>query len=466
MSTKGQRQRRRRVESAPPSGQKPSKNLAPRDLEVLAEELVAYHERFADLFERREQREWSEFYLRGQLSELERKTVEPMVLALKGPDPAAVRAGQQFLGEGAWSDESILARHQRLVGESLGQPDGVVIVDGSGFPKQGQHSVGVAPQYCGALGKVANCQEGVFAAYASSRGYTFLDRRLYVPRSWFDAAHRPLRERCGVPEGLQFQTELALALEMVQGLVTGGRVPFRWVVADEHFGSNPAFLEGIAALGKWYLVEVSLSTKVWGQEPKVEAPGQGPMGRPRKHPRLVKGSPRAEEIGQMAARLPASAWKRYTIKEGSQGPIVAEFVFLRVTRARRQRPTAHLWLVLRRGTEPKAEIKAYLSQAPETCARRELVRASGMRWPIESALQEAKGELGMDHYETRSWRGWHHHMTQTFLAHHFLVRMRLKLKKSPGPDSGASPAITRQRSALPALKLEGGPQNRALSPAA
>ena len=466
MSTKGQHQRRRLKETAPPSSQKPSKNLAPRDLEALAEELVAYHGEFADLFERREQREWSEFYLRGQLSELDRKTVEPMVLGLKGSDPAAVRAGQQLLGEGAWSDEAIISRHQHLVGDSLGEVDGVVIVDGSGFPKQGQHSVGVAPQYCGALGKVANCQEGVFAAYASSKGYTFLDRRLYVPRSWFEAAHRPLRERCGVPEGLKFQTEPALALEMVQGLVAGGEVPFRWVVADEHFGSNPAFLAGIAALGKWYLVEVSLSTKVWGQEPKVEAPGPGPMGRPRKHPRLVEGSPRAEEIGQLAARLPASAWKRYTIKEGSQGPIVAEFVFLRVTRARRRRPTARLWLVLRRSTEPNAEVKAYLSNAPESCARTELVRVSGRRWPIESALEEAKGELGMDHYETRTWRGWHHPMTQTFLAHHFLVRMRLKLKKSPGPDSGPSPAISGQRTALPTLEPERGPRNRALSPAA
>jgi SRSO17 transposase len=140
------------------------------------------------LFQRREQREWSEFYLRGQVAELERKTVEPMVLALKGPDPAAVRAGQQFLGQGAWEDGPILARHQRLVGESLGEADGVVIVDGSGFPKQGTHSVGVAPQYCGVLGKIANCQQGVFAAYASRTGYTFLDRRLYLPQEWFDGA--------------------------------------------------------------------------------------------------------------------------------------------------------------------------------------------------------------------------------------------------------------------------------------
>lgn len=164
MSKKGQRQRRRLQENAPPSSQKPERNLAPRDLEGMAEELVTYHALFHDLFQRREQREWSAFYLRGQVADLGRKTVEPMVLALHGPDLAAVRAGQQFLGEGAWEDGPILARHQQLVAESLGEPDGVVIFDGSGFPKQGTHSVGVAPQYCGALGKIATCQQGVFAA--------------------------------------------------------------------------------------------------------------------------------------------------------------------------------------------------------------------------------------------------------------------------------------------------------------
>ena len=200
----------------------------------------------------------------------------------------------------------------------------------------------VAPQYCNTLGKVANCQQGVFAAYASSKGYTFLDRHLYIPRDWFDEAHRPLRERCGVPEALKFQTEPALALEMLQGLVAGGKVPFGWVLADEHFGSNPAFLDGVAALGKWYLVEVPLATKVGGREPQVEPPGPGVRGRPRRHLRLREGEPAAEEVRQIAARLPHSGWRRYTRGEGSQGPLVAEFAFLRVTRARRRRPTARL----------------------------------------------------------------------------------------------------------------------------
>lgn len=464
MSTKGQRQRRRLQEQAPPSGQKPRGNLAARDLEAMAEELMSYHGQFHDLFQRREQREWSAFYLRGQVADLERKTVEPMVLALHGPDPAAVRAGQQFLGEGAWEDAPILARHQRLVAESVGEPDGVVIFDGSGFPKQGTHSVGVAPQYCGALGKIANCQQGVFAAYTSRKGYTFLDHRLYMPEEWFEAAHASLRQRYGVPPALRFQTEPQLALEMLQGLVERSVVPFQWVVADEHYGMIPAFLDGVAAEGKWYFAEVPASTKVWVGEPKVESPGAGPMGRPRKHPRVVAGEPKAAEVRQIAAQLPAHAWRRYTIKEGSKGPIEADFAFVRVTRARRGRPGLAGWLVLRRSLEEQPTVKFFLSNAPVSCARTALVRVSGLRWPVETALEEAKGELGMDHYETRMWRGWHHHMTQTFLAHHFLVRMRLTLKKSPGADAGASGNPVGGRAATSSAEPPSSPRDYPVSP--
>lgn len=431
MSRKSQRQSQRLA--APPSGQAPAQNLAAPDVRAMAEELVAYHDRFADLFARREQRQWSAFYLQGQLSDIERKTVEPMVLALRGTDSAAVRAVQQFLGEGAWEDEPILERHQQIVGEDLGEADGAVIFDGSGFPKQGKHSVGVARQYCGALGKVANCQHGVFAAYVSRRGYTFLDRRLYMPEHWFDDEHAERRARCGVPQDLSFKTEPELALEMLGGLVKCGTVPLRWVVVDEHYGMHPAFLQGVAALGKWYMAEVPLSTKVWVPPPPVQAPSKGPMGRPRKHPRVCAGQPKAKPVRQIAAELPRSAWKRYTIKEGSKGPIQAEFAFVRATLARRRRPVAQVWVVFRRPLGQADELKVFLSNAPQTCARKELVRLSGLRWPVESAIEEAKGQVGMDHYETRTWRGWHHHMTQTFLAHYFLVRLRLKLKKKLRP---------------------------------
>ena len=424
------------VTLAPPSGQPPSGNLARRDAKRLALELSNYYAEYAPLFARSEQREWAQLYLRGQLSDLERKSIEPMVLRERGKDINAVRAVQQFIGEGAWDDDRILERHQQLVAGDLGEPDGTAILDGSGFPKKGEHSVGVQRQYCGALGKIANCQQGVFLAYASSRGHTFLDRRLYIPKTWFDDAHAAKRRKCGLPDKLVFKTEPTLGLEMVKALKQAGIVPFRWVNADEHYGMNPDFLDGVAELEKWYFAEVPVNTMVWPEKVKILGAGLGQagnlkFGRPRNGPRVARNQPAAQEVRQMAAELPAEVWKRYTIKEGAKGPISADFAFVRAVRKRRRRPGHEVWVIFRRSVSDPTEIKYYLSNAPAEIAKTDLVRQAGLRWPVETAIEEAKSELGMDHYETRTWRGWHHHMTLTFLAHHFLVHLRLKMKKSP-----------------------------------
>jgi len=456
--------------SAPPSGRAPGP-LTGRDAEAMAEAMVAYHAQFHDLFARREQREWSAFYLRGQLSDLERKTAEPMVLALRGDDRAAVRAVQQFLSEGAWDDAAILARREALVAEDLGAPDGVLIADGSGFPKQGAHSVGVARQYCGHVGKVANCQQGVFLAYASARGCTFVDRRLYMPAAWFDDAHAAERARCGVPPLLRFRTEPALALAMVRGVIERGALPVRWVLADETYGADPKFLDGVAALGRWYFVEVPAITRAWVGAVAVEPPGQGPLGRPRTRPRVAPGTPKPEAVSKIARGLPRSAWRRYAIKAGAKGELAADFAFLRVTRARRGgRPGPEAWLVIRRALTPDAEGKLlhkyFLTNAPADRPRDELARLSGARWPVEVAFEEAKGELGMDHYEVRTWRGWHHHMTQTFLAHHFLLRTRLRGEK-PGADARPGEgAVGRRTGGAGSADAHTGARDRALPPGA
>ncbi len=166
----------------PASGRKPKDRIRARDVSMTADELQIFHRHFQPLFQRREQRGWSRLYRCGQLSNLERKTIEPMVLFLLGADPNAIRGMQQFIGQGEWDSAALMHHAQDWVSAWLGEENGVVIVDGSGFPKQGKHSVGVAHQYCGALGKIANCQEGVFVVYASQRGYAFVDERLYLPR--------------------------------------------------------------------------------------------------------------------------------------------------------------------------------------------------------------------------------------------------------------------------------------------
>jgi SRSO17 transposase len=225
---------------------------------------------------------------------------------------------------------------------------------------------------------------------------------------------------------------------MLTELAERGIIPFQWVAADEHFGGNPAFLDGVVALGKWYMAEVPADTRVWLRQPAIQAPGRGPLGRPRLKPRLAPNTPTSQEVSNVAASLVRSRWPTWTLKEGAKGPMIAEFAFVKVIDSRAGLPGTRQWLILRRGLGAGAETKYYLSNAPSTCSSSEFVRLSGMRWPIETAFEEGKGEVGMDHYETRTWRGWHHHMTQTFLAHFFLVHLRLKHKKSAGLDHSPS----------------------------
>ena len=441
MSHRTKATHRRASRRPPASGRKPWCRLTARDVATSADELLTYHRQFQPLFQRREQRDWSLLYLCGQLSELERKTIEPMVLALLGPNPNAIRGLQQFIGQSEWETPPFLEEAQRLVANWLGEPEGVVIVDGSGFPKQGNHSVGVAWQYCGHLGKRANCQQGVFLVYASRRGYAFLDERLYVPQVWFSQEYQARWKACGIPETLSFRTEPELGREMIADLVQRAVVPFRWVTCDEKYGGNPAFLEEIAALDKWYLAEVPADTRVWLHTPSVEPPGQGLLGRPRLRPRVRLTAPRPREMRELLTHLPRALWCRRMIKEGSKGSLVAEFAVVRVTPVRDELPGPRSWALFRRTLGPKAEVKFFLSNAPTTCPLQELVRISGLRWPVETALEEGKGETGMDHYETRTWRGWHHHMLHAILAHLFLIRLCLLFQKKSGAHDRPSTPI-------------------------
>jgi SRSO17 transposase len=445
MRRKRNDQTRRKPGQAPASGQTAGQRLTQQDIDASADALVAFLRRWADVWPRREQRDWSAFYLCGQLANLERKTIEPMVLALKGPDENAMRGLQQFISQSNWGVCPKRERLQQLVGSWLGEPEAILIFDGSGFPKQGSHSAGVAPQYCGALGKIANCQEGVFAVYASSRGYAFVDGRLYVPERWFGDDYRSRRQACGLPSALCFQTEPEIALTMLTEILAADYLPFRWVTADEHFGEIPAFLDRIAATGKWYQVEVPVDTRVWLRTPAVQPPGPGLMGRPRTHPRVAPGAPRPIELRALAAQLPRSAWQRCTIKEGSRGPLEADFAFARVTTIRESLPGPRVWATFRRSLADPTEIKFYLSNAPARCPHADLVRVTGLRWPIETAIEEGKGEVGLDHYEVRSWLGWHHHMVQSFMAHLFLMQLRLAFKKKPGADDSPSAPVDRLR---------------------
>jgi SRSO17 transposase len=404
----------------------PPLDLTPEEVEALADELIDYHAEFADLYYRIEQAHWGYKYMQGLMLPIERKAIQPMALALEGGN---IQAMQQFIGQGQWQDSKLLKKHWQLVDETLGEEDGVYIFDGSGFPKKGVHSAGVGRQWCGALGKVENCQFGVFGAYASRQGYTLVDCRLFLLEEWFDDDHQERWKKCGIPEETTFKTKPELALEMLQAVVEEGSLRFRWVTCDELYGRNPDFLDGVADVERWYFAEVPHDTRVWKTRPQTAVPewsGRGP------HPtkkRLLADEPDPQRVDEIAITLQPEEWQPYLIKEGGKGPMVAEFAFLRGVAVRDKLPGPDVWIVFRRSLGEDPELKIYVSNAPVDTPSAELVRVAGMRWPVETAIGEDKGALGMDHYEVRSWLGWHHHMTACLLAHHFLVRCQKRLKR-------------------------------------
>src|SRR5215470_1262502 len=342
----------------------PAMALTPQAIDNLVEELRAYHAIYSPLFQRREQREGAAQYLHGLLLDLPRKSIEPMVLALEGAQAQAVRTLQLFVSEGAWDDEGLLQRHWQEVDTSLGEDDGVLTLDGSDFLKQGRESVGVKRQYCGEVGKRANCQAGVFLGYASRKGYTLLDRRLYLPQEWVeDEAYAERRRRCGVPADTPFKTKPTLGGEMIQAVHHANTLRARWVTCDEAFGRDTRLLDHIAGLGLWYFAEVPHDTQVWRQRPATAVPPWSGQGRKPTCTRVLAGQAQLEEVAQLAAALPADRWTQQTIKEGSKGPLVAHFAALRVIAVREGLPGPEVWLVLRRNLL-SGELKTYLSNAP------------------------------------------------------------------------------------------------------
>lgn len=399
----------------------PTLTLTPADVVDLADALRPYHAIYGSFFSRSESRSWAERYLHGLLSPLERKSVEPIVIAQLGASDKAIRGMQQFLTDSTWDDEAILRRHWQEVAVDLDDAEGMLIADGSDFPKKGRHSVGVKRQYCGELGKIANCQAGVFLAYASPQGATLLDRRLYLPQEWLsDPAFAERRAKGRIPEELTFQTKNELTLAMVQTVVASQSLRCRWFLADEAFGRDSGLLDAVAGLGLWYMVEVPLETSIW----------------------LSDGTS-ATSPQSLFRTLPGSAFTRHLIGDGTKGPRIAEAHVRRVRAQRDGQSGPEVWLILLKDPE-SGEQKAFLSNAPATLSATRLVTVSGLRWPVEQIFEVAKQQLGMGDYEVRSWPGWHHHMTLVTLAHFFLVRLQCRLKKSSDADVAAGlPAAER-----------------------
>jgi SRSO17 transposase len=402
----------------------PECNLTPRDVSGLLDHLAAYHALFGPAFARCDQTERAEMYLRGLLSQCERKSIEPMALHLGVP----IRPLQHFIGQSTWSIEPIVAQHQLLVGSTLAEEDGAFLVDECGVVKQGHDSVGVAPQYCGSVGKVANSQVGVYLGYASRKGYTLLAGQLFIPELWFGEAYADKRLSTEMPTTLESKTKPEIALELLRRTLARGYIRGRWLAADALYGDSVAFRDSVAALWLYYFTAVSCDTLIWRRQVALFVPSYSGKGRKPTKLRLKTPTNAPYRVDELARRLPKRAWKRTTIKEGSKGPLVCDVVMVRVTEAREGLPGPRLWLAIRRNVADPTDVRYYLSNAPDTTAEAELARMLGMRWPVELTFEQGKQEVGLDDYEVRSWQGWHHHMVMVMLAHHFLVWVRVEWK--------------------------------------
>lgn len=392
-------------------------NLDREEVCELAEKLNTFHQQFSHCFKREEQKVISLAYLKGLSSDLEAKSAEP--IALRYLNEKGVRNTQHFLTTGSWDEGKLQGEHQRKLAEKISREDGMYTIDSSENPKKGNESAGVARQYCGRLGKVENCQSGVYLGYASSKGYGLLAGQLYVPEKWFTADYAERREKCHFPEDLTFKTKPQIARKLLQETEATGAFTGRWVGVDSFFGSNPEFLDAVAEK-YYYFADINSNTLVWLERPEVGLPpykGRGPY--PKKE-RPLTDPVSVSEI----AKGPLPSWETVNIGEGSKGPVIAEVARLRVIEQRDSLPGKECWLFLRKNAD--SEIKYAFCNAPQDISLEELARVSGMRWTIEQLFQEGKSCLGMGDYEVRSYTGWHRHMILVFLIMHFLLSVRLE----------------------------------------
>jgi SRSO17 transposase len=415
----------------------PTFEVVPSDVAGFMDELWEFQSLFHDCFARREPRAHFFDYMVGQLSQLERKSIEPLALHVEG---GTIRGLQRFISDVQWDEEQMLWNYQQLVAEAMGDPEGVLMFDETGFVKKGHDSVGVARQYCGTLGKVENCQVGVFAGYASRQGYALVDKRLFLPEAWCGEAYARQRTACNVPPEVRFQSKPQLAAAMLRGIVREGLLPFKYVVADCLYGNSPDFLDAVdACVGVTTFVAIPADTRCWLQRPRTAEQTYRYKGAEHSKRVVVTPTPDACTVAALATQLPASRWYQRTVSEGTKGPIAYAFARQRVTLCREGLPERTVWLVIKRCGRAEPSYSYYISNAPASTPWRTFVWLSGLRWAIEQCFEEGKTELGMDHYEVRKYTGWHHHMLTTMLAHFFLWRLKLRLgKKSSRTHRGAA----------------------------
>jgi SRSO17 transposase len=428
-----------------------SKTYTPELTPEVLDRLEDYADVFRDDFPHKKQATWGGIYLQGLLHDGERKSIEPLSgrvtlppgLDVKDPEQAL----QQFVNQSPWDDQALARRYRQHMAKTFASPEGIFVFDDTSFPKQGKHSVGVQRQYCGALGKKANCQVAPSVHYVSPTGHYPLAMRLFLPESWVEDKAR--LDKAGVPEASrQAKTKGAIALELLD-TVRGEGLPGWLALADAGYGVSEDFRAGLAARGLMYVVGVTDEMVVFTAEPTWEPPGPaegraGAGGRPRERPRLPEDAPRPVSLKALAAETPL---RKVTWREGTKGKLSGHFAWLRVWPgggwARGECAGAEpTWLLIERQADGK--LKYAFSNLPPDTTRLRAVRLWKTRWPVEQGYQQMKEELGLAHFEGRSWRGFHHHVCLVMMAYGFLSLEQLRAKR--GPAKPGKKGMTGRRS--------------------
>lgn len=401
--------------------------LLPRNAPAWLDRLSTWLEPFEDCFGHVAQRGAFRRYLLGLLSDSRRKSMSAMLARVTAP--GSYQAFQHFITHAPWEAPRVWRRLLHVL------PDrrGVLILDDTGFPKQGTHSVGVTRQYSGTLGRIANCQVAVTAALWTGIHAWLLGAELYLPETWVTPERRAA---AGIPRAVRFQEKWRLALTLIRRVRAAG-FEITLVVADAGYGDTLAFRTALDRLRLSYAVGVSSNLTMWIDVPAILVPPPHPRGgRPRTRP-LLAGQPRPLSAAAWAAQQPRHTWKRITWRNGAHRQWAAQFVAVRITPAvlwRRKQPLRPVWLVCQRpvgATGPSPHDRYFLSNLPATTPLRALVRAAHQRWAIEQQYQELKDELGLDHFEGRSFAGWHRHVVLTALAYAWLQHERRRRGRLP-----------------------------------
>jgi len=343
-------------------------------------------------------------YIKGLLSNIQRKSIEPIALEILGE--SGVRTLQNFITRSNFDDGLILKSYQEQMAKKFSSPNGMLAIDGSDFPKKGKHSVGVKRQYCGRLGKVDNCQAGVFAAYAGSNGYGIVDRELYIPQNWFDDEHKELRKKCLIPDEKEFKTKNQIALAMITDIIEKSLFEVKWIGCDAAFGCDHSFVDALPK-SAYYFVATSCKERVF---------------------LLNENTPSTVES---LAKNDSYPWEKVGF-DGSKGKRNLDVKIIRCFSCRKDsknKPYKYeeIWLYIKR--QPNGDTRYHLSNAPGDIPKAELHEASTLRWPIEQCFEECKSNLGMADFEGRSYNGFLRHLLFVMIAHFFTTSLRLDLKK-------------------------------------